>query len=166
MDPPPPLRDAGVTVARRSMFGQPYGRRFSSNPAGMESLNPRSTWRDYVGPFGNHLQAVIVQVDDSSAWSVGSRSSAGRWPKAISFTNTETSYLGSAQILGRDQRVPQTLDSRSPQPSKPWELPVARPADGRHWRRLFHGRGSSGRRLWSERQARCVRQQTGSNRPP
>jgi hypothetical protein len=24
-----------------------------------------------------------------------------------------------------DQRVPQTLDSRSPQPSKPWELPVA-----------------------------------------
>jgi hypothetical protein len=27
--------------------------------------------------------------------------------------------------LDWDQRVPQTLDSRSPQPSKPWELPVA-----------------------------------------
>ena len=42
---PPSLRDAGVTVARRSMFGQPSGRRgfYRRDPADMESLNSRNT---------------------------------------------------------------------------------------------------------------------------
>jgi hypothetical protein len=119
------------------MFGQPAARRvYRPDPAGMESHNLRSG--DYVGPFGNHLQALIVPVDDSSAWAVGPRFLSRKdGPKAISFTNgtsclvrrrflarflTGTSVLVKRWTTGRHS-LPSHGNSRRP-----------RPAGGRHWR--------------------------------
>jgi hypothetical protein len=107
----------------------------------MECPNPRNTWRGLRWPIWPIICRRELCKLASSAWPVGSRSSGGRRQRSfhrlmagISFPVRRNSRLRPACC--------QTLDSRSPQPSKPWELPVAAAGSGRRWRLTHQDRRS------------------------